>query len=61
MCISLRPPLSSRSSTKPRGSKFAHAHIAILASFYSDDVVAIGVKREKNPYQISRVSFGEIP
>ena len=26
----MRPPLSSRSSTKPRCSKFAHAHIAIL-------------------------------
>ena len=41
--------------------KFAHAHIAILASFYSDDVIAIEVKKEKNPYQISRISSGEIP
>ena len=40
---------------------FAHAHIAILASSYSDDVIAIEVKNYKNPYQISRVSFGEIP
>ena len=30
--------------------KFAHAHIAILASSYSDDVVAIEVKKEKNPH-----------
>ena len=41
--------------------KFAHAHIAILASSYSDDVIAIEVKKLKNPYQISRISFGEIP
>ena len=41
--------------------KFAHAHIAILASSYSDDVIAIEVKKYKNPYQISRISFGEIP
>ena len=41
--------------------KFAHAHIAILASSYSDDVIAIEVKKQKNPYQISRISFGEIP
>ena len=36
-------------------------NIAILASSYSDDVVAIEVKKWKNPYQISRISFGEIP
>ena len=41
--------------------KFAHAHIAILTSSYSDDVIAIEVKNNKNPYQISRISFGEIP
>ena len=41
--------------------KFAHAHIVILASSYSDHVIAIEVKKEKNPYQISRISFGEIP
>ena len=41
--------------------KFAHAHIAILASSYSDDVIAIEVKKYKNSYQISRISFGEIP
>ena len=45
MCILMRPPLSSRLSTKPRGSKFAHAHIATLASSYSDDVIAIEVKK----------------
>ena len=47
MFILMRPPLSSRSSTKPRGSKtawFAHAHIAILASSCSDDVIVIEVK-----------------
>ena len=41
--------------------KFTHAHIAILASSYSDDVIAIEVKKLKNPYQISRISLGEIP
>ena len=41
--------------------KFAHAHIAILASSYSDDVIAFEVKKGKNRYQISRISFGEIP
>ena len=41
--------------------KFAHAHIAILASSYSDDVTAIEVEKLKIPYQISRISFGEIP
>ena len=41
--------------------KFAHAHIAISASSYSDDVIASEVKKEKNPYQISQISFGEIP
>ena len=61
MCILMRPPLSSRSSTKPRGSKFAHAPIALLASSYSDDVIAFEVKKKKNPYQISRNSFGGIP
>ena len=43
------------------GRKFAHAHIAILASSYSDDVSAFEVKKKKNPYQFSRISFGEIP
>ena len=61
MCILMRPPLSSRSSTNRVVRKFAHAHIAILASSYSDDVIAIEVKKLKNPYQISRISFGEIP
>ena len=61
MCILMRPPLSSRSSSKPRGSKIRDAHIAILASSYSDDVIAFEVKKSKNPYQISRISFGEIP
>ena len=28
--------------------KFAHAHIAILASSYSDDVIAIEVKKNRN-------------
>ena len=41
--------------------KFAHAHIAILASCYSDDVIAIEVKKWKNRCQISRISFCEIP
>jgi len=41
--------------------KFEHAHIAILASSYSDNVIAIEVKKQKNPRQISRISFGEIP
>ena len=41
--------------------KFAHAHIAILASSYSDDVIAFEVKKLNNPYQISQISFGEIP
>jgi len=41
--------------------KLAHAHIAVLASSYSDDVIAIEVKKSKSPYQISRISFGEIP
>ena len=36
-------------------------YIAILASSYSDDVIAIEVKKQKNPYQISRISCGEIP
>ena len=47
MCILMRPPLSSRSSTKPRGSKIRalHAQIAILASSYSDDVIAFEVKK----------------
>ena len=40
--------------------KFAHAHIAILASSYSNDLTAFEVKKLKNPYQISRISFGEI-
>ena len=47
MCILMRTPLLSRSSTKLHGSKFAHAHIAILASSYSDDVIAIEVKNRK--------------
>ena len=37
------------------------ARLAILASSYSDDVISIEVKKQKNPYQISRISFGEIP
>ena len=41
--------------------KFAHARIAIFASSYSDDIIAIEVKKQKNSYQISRISFGEIP
>ena len=41
--------------------KFAHAHIAMLASSYSDDVIAFEVKKQKNPCQISRISFSEIP
>ena len=41
--------------------KFAHAHIAILASSYSDDVSAFEVKKSKNPHQISRISFIEVP
>ena len=45
MCIFMRPPLSSRSSTKPRGSKIRAAHLAILASSYSDDVIVIEVKK----------------
>ena len=46
MCILMTPPLSSRSSKKTRGSKtLAHAHIAILASSYSDDVIPIEVKK----------------
>ena len=45
MFILMRSPLPRRSSTNPRGSKFAHAHIAILASSYSDDVIAIEVKK----------------
>ena len=61
MCILMRPPLSSRSSSKPHGSKIRDAHIAILASSYSDDVIAFEVKKSENPYQISRISFGEIP
>ena len=40
MCILMRPPLSSRVVRK-----FAHAHIAILASSYSDDVIAFEVKK----------------
>ena len=38
------------SSTKPRGRKFAHAHIAILASSYSDDVIAIKVAQNSFQY-----------
>ena len=38
-----------------------HAHIATLVSSYSDDVIVFEVKKLKNPYQISRISFGEIP
>ena len=45
MCILMRPPLLSRSSTKLRGSKIHDAHIAILASSYSDDVIVIEVKK----------------
>ena len=45
MCILMRPPLSSRQNRVVR--KFAHAHIAILASSYSDDVIAIEVKNRK--------------
>ena len=41
--------------------KFTHAHIAILASSYSDDAIAIELKKKKNPYQISQISFGQIP
>ena len=47
MCILMRPPLSSRSSTKPRGSKIRAGHIALLASSYSDDVIAFEVKKKK--------------
>ena len=62
MCILMRPPLLSRSSTKPRGLKIrAYSHSRILASSYSDEVIVIEVKIRKNPYQISRISFGEIP
>ena len=43
----MRPPLSSRSSTKPRGSKFAHTHKAILASSYFDDIIVIEVKKKR--------------
>ena len=45
MCNFMRPPLSSPSSPKPRGSKIRAFHKAILASFYSDDVIVIEVKK----------------
>ena len=46
MCILMRPPLSSRSSTKPRGSKIrACSHSYIGDFFNSDDVIAIEVKK----------------
>ena len=44
MCILMRPPLLSRSQNRVV-RKFAHAHIAILASSYSDDVIAIEVRK----------------
>ena len=61
MCILMRPPLLSRSLTKPRGSKIRACSHSDLGESYSDDVIAIEVKKVKNPYQISRISFGEIP
>ena len=57
----MRPPLSSRSSTKSRGSKIRACPQSDLSEFlfwwhncYWDE------KKKKNPYQISRISFGEI-
>ena len=47
MFILMRPPLLSRSSQNRVVRKFVHAHIAILASSYSDDVIAIEVKNRK--------------
>ena len=44
MCILMRPPLSLIDKTT-WFEKFAHAHVAILASSYSDDVVALEVKK----------------
>ena len=65
MCILMRPLLSSRSSKKPRGAKIRacpHSDLGeFLFLFYSDDVIAFEVKKSKNPYQISRMSFFEIP
>ena len=46
MCILMRPPLSSRSSTKPRGSKIRACSHSDLGEFYSDDVIVIEVKKK---------------
>ena len=43
LCVFWRDRVAYRQNRVVR--KFAHAHIAILASSYSDDVVAIEVKK----------------
>ena len=41
----MRPPLSSRSLAKPRGSKIRACPHSDMASSYSDDVIAFEVKK----------------